>query len=166
MRRIHLPKYRRARGDAEAERIVAAAARVEGQYAYVSQAQWELIRGLTPQETVTPKPVKPRHRRKLKRARAKDDNPNGPGSVLHLAIKKLTGHDIAPGCSCRSRIREMNRNGWTWALTHPQQIAAWLREEADKRGVVATDAGLLEVVRAAWHEVMTRHDRQGRPGHG
>jgi hypothetical protein len=59
---------------------------------------------------------------------------HGPGDFLHEAILYWTKEAPTSGCDCASRLAQMN--AWTFAENreHADEIAAWMIDEAKKRG--------------------------------
>lgn len=77
-----------------------------------------------------------------------EDNPNGPGTILHKMLGKIGIHST-PNCSCRRRAIEMNERGPNWCEENIDIIVGWLREEATKRKLPFIDfAGKLLIQRA------------------
>jgi hypothetical protein len=57
-----------------------------------------------------------------------------PGYVLHEMIKRITGQDMTPNCSCCKKAKELDRKGWLWCISHRNEIRDYMMEQAKKRG--------------------------------
>ena len=69
---------------------------------------------------------------------------SGPGDMLAVAIKQLTG--IAPCSRCRARQHQMNRWGWWGCWRNRSTIAEWLLQEARARGIATTEDGIMRLL--------------------
>ena len=58
----------------------------------------------------------------------------GAGTHLHRLIKKFTGQDYSPSCSCRETVADMDKNPPQWSLDNIDKILRKLRVEASQRG--------------------------------
>jgi hypothetical protein len=59
---------------------------------------------------------------------------HGPGTELK---RLLAMHGMTPkGCACDARAAEMNRRGPDWCEANIQTIVDWMKEEADRRGLL------------------------------
>jgi len=56
----------------------------------------------------------------------------GPGTELHNLLAKFGIH-MAPGCSCRARMTQMNKWGIEGCEQNVETIVEWMKEEAAKR---------------------------------
>jgi hypothetical protein len=56
----------------------------------------------------------------------------GPGTELHNLLAKFGVH-MAPGCSCRARMAQMNKWGIEGCEQNVEAIVEWMKEEAAKR---------------------------------
>lgn len=93
-------------------------------------------------------PVNPRPAAKPEPAPA-----HGPGSILKLAIKSITGETPGSSCACNKRAKLMDSWGWWGCWKRRDEIAGWLAEEAKKRGHPIEDhAAALSLLKAAWRE--------------
>lgn len=73
---------------------------------------------------------------------------DGPGTELK-SLLKLIGVEATPGCSCNARAAYMNLRGCDWCEANLDEILAWLREEANSRGLPFFQYGAkLMVLRA------------------
>lgn len=61
-----------------------------------------------------------------------EDDPHGPGTILHNMLKKI-GIKTTPNCSCLQRAIEMNKKGPEWCEQNLDTILGWLKEESAKR---------------------------------
>lgn len=68
------------------------------------------------------------------------------------ALKSLLGAfgiNSTPACSCDARAREMDAYGCDWCAANEGLIVGWMRQEADKRGILFIDAAARLLVRRA-----------------
>jgi hypothetical protein len=76
-----------------------------------------------------------------------------PGDLLAWIIRKVTGVQPGPYCSCRQRQQQMNEWGWKGCFTNRSTILAWIADEAGKRGHVVGRAAALDLLRSAVREL-------------
>ncbi len=60
---------------------------------------------------------------------------HGPGHHLSLLLSRL-GFTKQSGCGCTSHAAEMDRRGPDWCVANLDTIVGWMRDEADKRGLL------------------------------
>lgn len=63
-----------------------------------------------------------------------DDHPYGPGTILHLLLKKI-GIKLDIGCSCVNNAIAMNERGTVWCYNNINIIVGWLKAEAIRRKI-------------------------------
>lgn len=73
-----------------------------------------------------------------------------PGNVFSTIIKGITGAN--PCARCNQRIKQMNDWGWLKCWFNRKTIAAWLSEEARRRGHRISDDSALDLLKAAFKE--------------
>lgn len=74
----------------------------------------------------------------------------GPGLVLAVVIKQVTGE---PACAaCLSRASQMNEWGWIKCWKKRKTIEGWLIEEAAKRGIKVAKKRASSLLAAAFRE--------------
>lgn len=68
----------------------------------------------------------------------------GPGTELVTLLARI-GITATSGCKCKVRAAMMDANGAEWCRANTDTIIGWLREEAERRGMlfVETAARLL-----------------------
>lgn len=76
-----------------------------------------------------------------------------PGDLLAWIIRKVTGIEPGPYCSCRQRQEQMNEWGWLGCFRKRATILTWISDEAGKRGHAIGRAAALDLLRAAVREL-------------
>lgn len=66
--------------------------------------------------------------------RTLEDDPTGPGTMLHSMFSAL-GIKSGPNCSCKRHAIEMNTRGVEWCEANVDTIVGWLEEESRKRKI-------------------------------
>lgn len=78
------------------------------------------------------------------------NNPDGVGTELKNLLAKWPFNIVAtPNCSCNARAAEMNRKGIDWCESNIDTITGWLKEEAEKRGLLFIDFAAKLLVKKA-----------------
>lgn len=62
------------------------------------------------------------------------DDPYGPGTILHNMLKKI-GIKADANCNCVSHAISMNKNGPEWCENNIDKILEWLKQESEKRKI-------------------------------
>jgi len=70
---------------------------------------------------------------KLRKPKLEDD-PYGPGTMLHSMLKKI-GIKSTENCSCVSHAITMNQKGNQWCEDNIETILSWLQTESQKRKI-------------------------------
>lgn len=73
---------------------------------------------------------------------------HGPGTELKLMLGMI-GIVATPGCSCNARADYMNVKGSDWCEQNIDEVVAWLREEANSRGLPFFQYGARKIVQRA-----------------
>ena len=63
-----------------------------------------------------------------------DNHPYGPGTILHLLLKKI-GIRVDTGCSCINNAIAMNERGVVWCYYNINIIVGWLKAESIRRKI-------------------------------
>lgn len=73
----------------------------------------------------------------------------GAGTELAKLLRRLGINPKEQGCKCKSRARQMDKEGLDWCESNRELIVTWLQEEAAKRHLpFLRAAGRLLVRRA------------------
>lgn len=78
------------------------------------------------------------------------DPPSGPGTELKKLLM-LIGIKATPNCTCNQRAKAMDERGCDWCEENIETICDWLKEEADKRGLLFLRSAAKLMVRRAIH---------------
>jgi len=73
--------------------------------------------------------------------------------MLAGAIRLATGHAGGANCGCDARKNKMNRWGWLGCWRRRDLIAAWLADEAKRRGHEIKGGDALALLRAAFWQL-------------
>lgn len=74
-----------------------------------------------------------------------------PGNVFSMVINRVTGAN--PCSRCNQRIKQMNNWGWLKCWSNRKTIAAWLADEARRRGHHISNDSALAFLKAAFKEI-------------
>ncbi|MFO1433547.1 MAG: TlpA disulfide reductase family protein [Candidatus Competibacteraceae bacterium] len=87
---------------------------------------------------------------------------SGPGTELKKLLARF-GMQTTPDCPCNDRVILMDRNGCDWCAQNIDTIIGWLREEANRRGLVFIEPAARVLVRRAITKA--RHAENGARKH-
>jgi len=80
--------------------------------------------------------------------RTLEDDPTGPGTMLHGMFSAL-GIKAGPNCSCKRHAIEMNTKGADWCEANIDTILGWLKQESEKRKIPFVETVARMVVNRA-----------------
>ena len=72
----------------------------------------------------------------------------GPGTELKRLLKMI-GITATPNCQCNQRAKVMDERGCDWCEENIETICEWLKEEANKRGMLFVKTAVKLLVRRA-----------------
>ena len=72
----------------------------------------------------------------------------GPGTELKKLLKMI-GITATPNCQCNQRAKVMDERGCDWCEENIETICEWLKEEANKRGMLFVKTAVKLLVRRA-----------------
>ena len=72
----------------------------------------------------------------------------GPGTELKRLLKMI-GITATPNCQCNQRAKVMDERGCEWCEQNIETICEWLKEEANKRGMLFVKSAVKLLVRRA-----------------
>lgn len=61
-----------------------------------------------------------------------------PVGLMLTELLNRIGFEYTPDCPCENYAAEMSANGPAWCQENVQAITSWMREEADRRNLLAT----------------------------
>lgn len=72
----------------------------------------------------------------------------GPGTELKRLLKMI-GITATPNCQCNQRARVMDERGCDWCDENIETICEWIKEEANRRGMLFVKSAVKLMVRRA-----------------